>query len=94
MTVWDVHLKALYRNAKAKSQPKKKQQDDNAMQVDVIKLQKLTDAEWEKNWRKKATALSAESKAISLVPAQKKDKRHQEPHTHMSPLLAKPVRPQ
>ena len=48
MTVWDVHLKALYRNAKAKSQPKKKQQDDNAMQVDVVKLQKLTDAEWEK----------------------------------------------
>ena len=45
MTAQDTHLKALYENAKVKNQPKKKQQDDNAMQVDVAKLQKLTDAE-------------------------------------------------
>ena len=44
MTAQDAWLKALYENAKAKSQPKKKQQDNNAMQVDVTKLQKLTDA--------------------------------------------------
>ena len=44
MTAQDACLKVLYENAKAKSQPKKKQQDNDAMQVDVIKLQKLTDA--------------------------------------------------
>ena len=48
MTAWDAWLKALYKNAKAKNQPKKKQQDDDAMQVDIAKLQKLTDTKWEK----------------------------------------------
>ena len=44
MMAQDAWLKALYENAKAKNQPKKKQQDDDAMQVDIAKLQKLTNA--------------------------------------------------